>query len=386
MAVMTVIWSFPTRILFGEGAVRETGAEAKLLGATSAFLVTDPGVRDAGLAEPVTRSLEKAGVSVTVVDDVSTNPTEAEVLAAAKSFSDSKADLIVALGGGAPMDVAKLVRLAATHPPPLAQYDDAIGGDAKVTEPMPKMIAIPTTAGTGSEVGRSGVLTIQKTNMKTVIFSPRLIPDVAILDPAITFSLPARITAATGFDALTHGIEAYCAKGDHPMADAVALSSIELIARHIVRAVEDGKDVAARGAMLKGSMMGAVAFQKGLGACHALSHPLGAELGMHHGLANALCLPSVLDFNRAAATKRIARVARILGVKGNDLETLAFECSGAVRALRKEIGLPNGLADAGVTEEQLPALAPLAQADATHALNPRACTKDDMLALYRASM
>ena len=383
---MTAIWSFPTRILFGEGAVEETGPEAKRLEATHAFLVTDEGVRDAGLVEPVTRALEKAGLATTVVADVSTNPTEAEVLAAAKSFGDAGADLIVALGGGAPMDVGKLVRLAATHPPPLEQYDDAIGGDAKVTEPVPPMIAIPTTAGTGSEVGRSGVVTIQKTNRKTVIFAPRLMPDVAILDPALTFSLPPHITAATGFDALTHNVEAYCAKGDHPMADALALSGIELVARHLVTAVEDGKNVEARGAMLKASMMGAVAFQKGLGACHALAHPLGAELHMHHGLANALCLPAVLDFNRTAATMRIARIARILGVKGNDLETLAFECSGAVRALRKDIGLPDGLGEAGVTEEQLPALAPLAQADATHAMNPRACTKDDMLALYRASL
>ena len=364
----------------------ETGDEAKRLESTSAFVVTDPGVRDAGLVDEVTRSFEKAGIAVTVVDGVSTNPTEAEVMAAAKSFSDAGADLVVGLGGGAPLDVAKLVRLAATHPPPLEQYDDAIGGDAKVTEPMPPMIAIPTTAGTGSEVGRSGVLTIQKTNRKTVLFSPRLIPDVAILDPALTFSLPPHLTAATGFDALTHNVEAYCAKGDHPMADAIALAGIELITKHIVTAVEDGKDVEARGAMLKASMMGAVAFQKGLGACHALAHPLGAELGMHHGLANALCLPAVLDFNRTAATMRIARVARILGVKGNDVETLAFECSGAVRALRAQLGIPGGLAAAGVAEDAIAALAPLAQADYVHQPNPRACTKEDMLALYRASM
>ena len=248
------------------------------------------------------------------------------------------------------------------------------------------MIAIPTTAGTGSEVGRSGVATIADTNRKTVIFAPSLIPNVAILDPVMTVSLPPGITAATGFDALTHNIEAYCAKGDHPMADAIALEGIELIARNLALAVSEPGNLEARGAMLKASMMGAVAFQKGLGACHALAHPLGAELHMHHGLANALCLPAVLDFNRTAVTRRIARIARILGVKGNDLETLAFECAGSIRALRKQLGLPNGLAEAGVTEEQLAALAPLAHADGTHAMNPRTCTRDDMLALYRASM
>jgi alcohol dehydrogenase class IV len=198
--------------------------------------------------------------------------------------------------------------------------------------------------------------------------------------------MPPHVTAATGFDALTHNVEAYCAKGDHPMADAIALEGVELIANHLPVAFEDGKSLEARGAMLKASMMGAVAFQKGLGACHSLAHPLGAELGMHHGLANALCLPAVLDFNRTAVTLRIARIARILGVKGKDVETLAFECSGKVRALRKQLGLPNGLAEAGVGEERLPELAGLAHADVTHHSNPRTCTREDMLSLYRASM
>lgn len=383
---MTTVWSFPTRVVFGEGTAAETGSEARRLGAKSALIVTDRGVADAGLADEVARALEKAGVVSATYADVTTNPTEAEVHAATQAFKDHKADVVVAVGGGAPLDVAKLVRLAATHSLPLAEYDDAIGGDAKITQPMPPMIALPTTAGTGSEVGRSGVVTIAETNVKTVIFSPRLIPDVAILDPALTFSLPASLTASTGFDALTHNIEAYCAKGDHPMADAIALEGIELIANHLAKAVEEPRDVEARGAMLKASMMGAVAFQKGLGVCHSLAHPLGAELGMHHGLANALCLPAVLDFNRTAVTRRIARIARILGVKGNDLETLAFECSGKVRAFRKQIGLPSGLGEAGVTEEQVAPLAALAQADGCHALNPRACTKEDMLALYRASL
>lgn len=383
---MSVVWSFPTRIVFGAGTAASVGDEAKRLGARSALVVTDPGVRAAGLADEITRALEKASIPSTVFDAITTNPTEAEVDAATEAYTEAKADVVIGLGGGAPLDVAKLVRLRSTHSLPLAEYDDAIGGDAKITQPMPPMIAIPTTAGTGSEVGRSGVVTIAETNKKTVIFSPRLIADVAVLDPALTISLPAHLTAATGFDALTHNIEAYCAKGDHPMADAIALEGIEMIARNLATAVNEPTDLEARGAMLKASMMGAVAFQKGLGACHALAHPLGAELGMHHGLANALCLPAVLDFNRTVITTPIARIARILGVKGKDIETLAFECSGKVRALRQELGLPSGLAAAGVTEEQVVELAPLAQADGTHALNPRPCTKEDMLALYRASM
>jgi 4-hydroxybutyrate dehydrogenase len=383
---MTTAWSFPTRILFGEGSVADAGPETVRLGGRTALIVTDRGVRGAGLVEEVQRALEKAGVGSAVFDEISTNPTEAEVEAGSTAYADAEADVIVGLGGGAPLDVSKLIRLRTSHHLPLAEYDDAIGGDAKIIEPMPPLVAIPTTAGTGSEVGRSAVVTVAATRRKTVVFSPRLLADVAILDPVLTLTLPPRITAATGFDALTHNIEAYCAKGDHPMADAIALEGIELIAKHLVTAVGDGKNVEARGAMLKASMMGAVAFQKGLGACHSLAHPLGAELDMHHGLANALCLPAVLDYNRTAITVRIARIARILGVKGKDVETLAFECSGKLRALRKELGMPSGLAEAGVPEERLPELAALAQADACHPLNPRACTRDDMLALYRASM
>lgn len=383
---MTTVWSFPTRVLFGEGSVSEAGPEARRLGARSALIVTDPGVDEAGLAEAVTRALEKAGVVTQTTHEVGTNPTEAEVHAAGEAFTEAKADLVIGLGGGAPMDVAKLVRLVTTHNLPLSEYDESIGGDAKITQQMPPMIAIPTTAGTGSEVGRGGVVTLSESGRKTVVFSPRLIPTVAILDPVLTVSLPPRLSAATGFDALTHNVEAYCAKGDHPMADAIGLEGIELIAKHLPTVVEEPKNLEARGGMMKAAMMGAVASQKGLGACHALAHPLGAELGMHHGLANALCLPAVLDFNRQTIPMRIARIARILGVKGKDVETLAFECSGKVRALRKQLGLPEGLAAAGVEEEALGELATLAQSDSAHQCNPRPCTKDDMLSLYRASM
>ena len=281
--------------------------------------------------------------------------------------------------------VRKLVRWAVTHPLPLHQYDDAIGGDAKIVHDLPPMIAIPTTAGTGSEVGRSGVVTLQATNKKTVIFSPKLMPDVAILDPTLTASMPPRITAATGMDALTHCIEAYCALGDHPMADAIALEAISLVAKHLETAVHDGKDYSARGALLKAAMMGAVAFQKGLGACHSLAHPLSAEYGLHHGMANALCLPAVLDFNRSAVPEKIASIAKLLGARGDDQETLAFECAGAIRSLRKKIGIADGLDPETILEGALTKLAELAFEDACHKLNPRTCTVDDMLALYKAS-
>jgi len=382
----TTIWSFPTRVLFGAGSVADVGAEVKRLGGTRALIVTDRGVCAAGLTEPVGTALEKQGVPFSVFDDVSSNPRESEVLGALAELRASNADVVIGLGGGSPIDVAKLVRLAATHPVPLAQYDDAAGGSERITQAMPPMLAIPTTAGTGSEVGQSGVVTIEETGRKTVVFGPSLIPDVAILDPELTQTMPPKITAATGFDALTHCIESYCAKGDHPMADALALEGVALIARSLERAVNEGKDVEARGDMMKAAMMGAVALQKGLGACHALAHPLSAELGVHHGLANALCLPAVLDFNRSAVPDRIARIARALGARGDDDETLCFECSGAVRALRRKVGLPSGLAAEGVDESQLPRLAALAIQDPAHQLNSRPCTEADLLALYKASL
>ena len=382
---MTTVWSFPTRILFGEDSAQSLPDEVKALGGTKAFIVTDAGVRGAWIIDPLVEAMQTAGIESTVFDQISSNPLESEVLAATDAYKQAGADVVIGVGGGSPLDVAKIVRLAATHPLPLAQYDDAIGGDAKVVHPVPPMVAIPTTAGTGSEVGRSGVVTLQATNKKTVIFAPRLLPNVAILDPKVTETMPPRTTAATGMDALTHLIEAYCAKGDHPMADAIALEGIRLCAEYLERAVRDGKDLEARGAMLKASMMGAVAFQKGLGACHSLAHPLSAEHDLHHGLANALCLPAVLDFNRSAVPERIGTIAKILGARGDDTETLAFECSGAVRALRKKIGLPDGLGAVDVPEENLPRLANLAFDDVCHQMNPRECTAEDLLSLYRAS-
>ncbi|MBW1830490.1 MAG: iron-containing alcohol dehydrogenase [Deltaproteobacteria bacterium] len=380
-----VAWSFPTRVLFGQGAAAQCANEAHQLGAARVLLVSDRGVEQAGLLDAIRDALDAVGLPHESALDISSNPLESEVLGAARLFDDLKADLVLGIGGGSVLDVAKLVRLAVTHPGPLAQYDDAIGGGDKINGPLPNMVAIPTTAGTGSEVGRSGVVTIQATNRKTVIFSPLLLPEVAILDPLMTQTMPPSMTAATGMDALTHCIEAYASIGDHPMADAIALGGVRLCHRSLRAATDDGNDLRARADMLKAAMMGAVAFQKGLGACHSLAHPLSAELGMHHGLANAICLPAVLDFNRVAVPDRIAEVAHQLGVRGDDESTLSFECAGAVRALRGSIGLPSGLRSQGVQESDLSRLAELAFADPCHERNPRRCTEDDLLALYKAS-
>jgi 4-hydroxybutyrate dehydrogenase len=374
-----VTWSFPTTVVFGNGALGVLGDHVRRASAKRALIVCDPGVVKAGIAARVQKALEEGGIPSMVFDRVDPNPVLANVVDGVNAFRSHKADIIVSVGGGSPLDVGKLIALKTTHERPLEEYDDAIGGDAHITSNVPPIINIPTTAGTGSEVGRSGVVTLEATGRKTVIFSPFLMAKAAILDPELTVSMPPRVTAATGFDALTHCIEAYLSNGDHPMADGIALMGIELCAKHLPRAVEAGADLVARGAMMKAAMMGAVAFQKGLGVCHSLAHPLSSEKNLHHGLANALCLPAVVDFNNAAVPDRVERIRRSVDLASNSL-------SGALRSLREKIGLPTGLAAEGVTKADIAKLADKAMEDACHRSNPRACTRDDMVKLYELSL
>lgn len=374
------IWAFPTRIVFGVGQVRTLGEEARSSRITAALVVTDPGVLGAGLCEPVLESLRTAGIRSAVFSGVHGNPTESDIEEGARAYAEHGADGVVAVGGGSALDAGKLIVLRSATQLPFEDLDDARGGDRLIPEYVPPSIAVPTTAGTGSEVGRSGVVTLRSTGRKTVIFSPRLLPRVALLDPELTRGLPRHVTAATGFDALTHCIEAYLSTGDHPMADAIALGGIDLVAKNLERAVEDGSDLNARGAMMKAAMMGAVAFQKGLGACHSLAHPLGSEHDVHHGLANALCLPAVLRFNQSVCPDRVRDVGILLGGK----ETR--DTAAHVEAFRGRLGMPRGLRAVDVSEKDLPRLADLAIEDACHTSNPRPCTRDDLLALYEASL
>jgi 4-hydroxybutyrate dehydrogenase len=378
---MQAVWSFPTRIVFGEGVRKRTGDEARAVGVTRALVVTDRGVVQAGLASDVVAALEQAGILPQIFDGVDPNPTEANIDAGAAAFAAHRADGVVCLGGGSPMDAGKLIALRARCSLPFEELDDAVDGGQKVPAGLPPILTLPTTAGTGSEVGRSGVVTVRSSGRKTVIFSPNLLARAALLDPELTRSMPPQVTAATGFDALTHCIEAYLSKGDHPMADAIALAGIDLIGKSLYRAVSQGDDLEARGAMMKAAMMGAVAFQKGLGACHSLAHPLSSEHGLHHGLANALCLPAVVDFNEPAATERVLHVSLLLGG-----EAEVGACANALRALRSKLGLPSGLKVVGISAEHLPALADKAIDDACHQGNPRPCTRDILLELYQESL
>jgi alcohol dehydrogenase class IV len=358
-----VTWAFPTTIRFGAGAVSTVIDHVRRIGATRALIVCDPGIVRVGIAARVRQILDDGGVSTVVFDGVDPNPVERNVLDGAAMFREHDAGCVVAVGGGSPLDCGKLIALRATHDRPLADYDDAADGGRFIGPNVAPVVTIPTTAGTGSEVGRSGVVTLAATGRKTVIFSPHLLARAALLDPELTRSMPPRVTAATGFDALTHCLEAFVSIGDHPMA----------------RAVEHGEDLVARGAMMKAAMMGAVAFQKGLGACHSLAHPLSSEKGLHHGLANALCLPAVIEFNETAVHTKLDRIRAILNPRSG-------ACADAVRGLRERVGLPSGLRSEGVTETDVPRLSDKAAEDACHRGNPRATARDDLAELYRASM
>jgi 4-hydroxybutyrate dehydrogenase len=371
MALST--FSFPTTILFGAGALEELPKELAKRGMLRPLLVTDAGLSRTPVFERVSKLIPGA----VVYSGVEPNPTEQNVLDGVERYRESECDGIVGLGGGSPLDAAKAIRLKVTHDAPLAEYDDLIDGGNRISANLPPYIAIATTSGTGSEVSRSAVITISKTNRKTVIFSPYLIPSLALADPGLTLQLPPHITSGTGMDAFTHNVEAYLSKGYHPVCDAVALQGAKLVWLNLPIVMDTPQNLEARGAMMMASIMGAIAFQKGLGAVHSLAHPLSSDCGMHHGTSNAILLPVVLEFNRAA-----------VGARMNDLSDLfgGGDPAERVRQLNRRLGIKPRLSDWGVTEEILPRLADKAIQDGCHQLNPRPCTREDLLMLYRAAL
>lgn len=366
---MISTFSFPTPILFGPGAIDRLPEECAKRGMNKPLLVTDAGFAKTAAFARVAALIPHAPVFT----GISPNPTEQNVLDGTAFYKAQGCDSVIGIGGGSPLDGAKAIRLKATHDLDLAEYDDNIDGWKHVTANVPPFIAIATTAGTGSEVGRSTVITIKATNRKTVIFSPHLIPSIAINDPELTIDLPAHITAGTGMDALTHNVEAYIAKGFHPLCDAIALGGVKIANEHLPRVMANPKDVESRGYMLLSSMMGAIAFQKGLGATHSLAHPLSSEFGMHHGTANAVLLPVVLEWNRASVPERMKDLAHALG--GDPV--------ARVKELNIICGIHPRLRDYGIREDSLEMLAGKAIEDGCHLSNPRPCTKQDLLELYK---
>ncbi|MBV9138035.1 MAG: iron-containing alcohol dehydrogenase, partial [Hyphomicrobiales bacterium] len=306
-------WNYPTRVLVGPGRLAELGEACKSTGMKRPLIVTDKGLADSSVIEKARTALAKSGVPVAVFSDVRGNPTKANLDAGIEAFRKGKHDGVIAIGGGSALDIGKTIAFMHGQTRPVWDFEDI--GDwwtRAETKDIAPIIAVPTTAGTGSEVGRASVLTNEATHQKKIIFHPLMLPRIVIADPETTVGLPPFLTAATGFDALAHCFEAYCAPGFHPLSDGIALEGMRLIKEYLPRAYKNGADVEARSRMLAAASMGATAFQKGLGAVHSISHPIGAFYDTHHGLTNGVALPYVMQFNRAAIEDRMKLLARFL--------------------------------------------------------------------------
>lgn len=380
---MTVhAFSFPTAIRFGAGARAEVGAHLAQNGVRHPLVVTDRGIAPLPILTELCKGLAAAGLETSVFSEVWGNPVKSQVIAGVAAFRAGGCDGIVGLGGGAALDVAKAVALMVHHPGDLFDYEDDKPGARPIDQPIPYFVALPTTAGTGSEVGRSAVVSDDETHRKKIIFSPRLLARAVFADPELTVGLPAAVTAATGMDALTHCVEAFLAKGYHPICDGIALEGTRLAALHLETAVRRPSDIEARGGMLMASMMGAIAFQKGLGAVHSFAHALGTVCDLHHGLANGIMIDHALGLNFEVAGERFARLATAIGLK--DTQPQAF--ANWLAELKLRIGIPADLAAQGIGADKLDALADVAFEDACHANNPRPCVRADFERIFRETM
>lgn len=359
-------WNYPTAVRFGAGRIRELGAAAKGAGMARPLLVTDTSLARMPLVKRAIDVLAEDGVAATLFCDVQPNPVAANVEAGLKALRGGGHDGVVAFGGGSSLDAGKVIAFMAGQTRPMWDFED-VGDWWTRADPrgILPIVAVPTTAGTGSEVGRAGVITDAVTQQKKVIFHPLMLPKTSICDPELTLGMPPSTTAGTGMDALAHCLEAYCGASYHPLADGIAVEGIRLVKENLARAYRDGSDLKARAHMMSAALMGATAFQKALGAIHALSHPVGALYDTHHGLTNAVFMPYVLGFNRAAIEDRIARLAAYLGL------TRSFEAFLAwVLALRSELGIPHTLAALGVDDRQFERMSEMAPLDPTAAGNP----------------
>jgi alcohol dehydrogenase len=362
MALPHANWNYPTAIRFGAGRVAELQGACGALGIGRPLLVTDP-----ALAEmPMVRDA-LAGTGAGLFCAIHANPVGADVEAGLAVYREGRHDGVIAFGGGSALDVGKVIAFMAGQIRPLWDFEDKADWWSRADPAgIAPVVAVPTTAGTGSEVGRAGVILDETQAVKKIIFHPKMLPGVVILDPELTVGLPRHVTAATGMDALSHCLEAYCSPGFHPLADGIAAEGTKLIRKWLPRAMEDGVDIDARGHMLVAAAMGATAFQKGLGGMHALSHPIGALIGTHHGLTNAVLMPYVLAFNRSAIEERLARLAGYIGVA--DASFAGF--LAWILELRERLGIPHALPGLGVQETHLERIALMAEADPSAAGNP----------------
>ncbi|CAG0964953.1 alcohol dehydrogenase [Rhizobiaceae bacterium] len=374
-------WNYPTTVRFGAGRIEELPDALSSVGMSNPLFVTDPGLARLPVVASTLKLLADAKVKHGVFSDVKPNPVESNLYAGIEVFKKGGHDGVIAFGGGSALDLGKLIAFHAHQVRPVWDFEDVgdwwTRADASKIAPI---VAVPTTAGTGSEVGRAGVLTHEASHTKKVIFHPKMLPAIVIADPELTVGMPPFITAGTGMDALAHCLEAYCAPGYHPMADGIAVEGIRLAMENLPKAYADGKDLTARAHMMAAAAMGATAFQKGLGAIHSLSHPIGALYDTHHGMTNAVFMPYVLAFNRDAIEARIARLAAYIGVKGG------FDgFARAILKLRKELKVPHALPGLikglEMDKKRKTLIADMAVVDPTAGGNPVKLTKKAALAL-----
>ena len=372
-------FAFPTTIHFGAGARRLVAEHLKSQGVRRPLVVTDRALAKLPVMAEFLGHL--GGLQVAVYDGVFGNPTCAQVMGGSAAFKAHGADAVIGFGGGAALDVAKVVGVAATHEGDILEYVWDHPQVRPIVHALPPFVALPTTSGTGSEVGRSAVVSENDTHHKRTVFSPKILAQAVFADPELTLALPAAVTAATGMDALTHNIESFLSPAYHPLCDGIALEGLRIGARALATAVREPGHLQARADMMMSSMMGAIAFQKDLGSVHACAHALGAVVDMHHGLANALMIDTVLDWNREAVPAKFDEMAHVVGAAGGGAGFIAW-----VRQLKADIGITGGLAQRGVTVEHLPKLVPLAATDFTGGTNPRPAAQADYERLFRQAM
>lgn len=382
MTSRTANWSYPTAIRFGVGRIAVLADACRATGMARPLFVTDAGLATLDVTQRALNVLKSDGLDAGLFSEVKPNPSDANIESGIAAFKAGGHDGIIAFGGGSGLDAGKVIAFMAGQMRPIWDFED-IGdwwtrADAEAIAPI---VAVPTTAGTGSEVGRAGVVTQMATHTKKVIFHPKMMPAVVICDPELTVGMPPGVTAGTGMDALAHCLEAYCAPSYHPMSDGIALEGMRLVFANLRRAVEKGTDLDARAEMMSTAAMGATAFQKGLGAIHSLSHPVGALYDTHHGMTNAVFMPYVLAFNRPAIEAKIARLAAYLGIAGG------FDgFMQAVLKLREDVGVPHTLNELSVDDGRRETIAEMAIVDPTAGGNPVPLTKEAALKIFDRAM
>ena len=386
-------FAFPTTIHFGAGASQTVGPHLLEQRLRRPLVVTDRALAQLPVTRDFVASLRAAGLDVAVFDGVFGNPMVSQANAGGAAFRAHRADCVIGFGGGAAVDVAKIVGVLGTAGGDALEYAYDHPQVRSIPDALPYFIALPTTSGTGSEVGRSSVISEDDSHVKRIVFSPKILAKAVFADPVLTLDLPPPVTAATGMDALTHNVESYLSPAYHPMCDGIALEGVRIASRALPLAVRNGRDVQARADMMMASMMGAVAFQKDLGAVHSCAHALSTVADLHHGLANGIMIDHVMRFNLDAAAAKMAELARVAGVPGGDSGTVQARAEAFIAwlaALKQEIGVPAKLSDfrgaRAVTRADIPALVRIAQNDLCHQTNPRACTPDDFHRLFETAL